>query len=176
MSSIDDFAARLRGGGSRANQFRVILPEIAGVITNMGLNSSNASFLVRTAALPGQTITEIPVNFRGRQLFLAGDRTFETWSTTVFNDTDFMIRNAIETWMNAINDLSNARGLSNVRQYTADLTVEQLDRSDIVIKSYVLKNCWPTVISPIELNMDTVSEIETFDITWRYTSFVASDI
>ena len=43
-------------------------------------------------SLPGQTITEIPVNFRGRQLFVAGDRTFETWTTTILNDTDFAIR------------------------------------------------------------------------------------
>ena len=175
MASIDDFKGQLTGGGARANQFEVIIPSIAGII-GTGINSFTTSFLVRTAQLPGQTITEIPINFRGRQLFIAGDRTFETWSTTVFNDTDFMIRNGIETWMNRINDLSNSRGLSNVSEYTADLTVRQLNRDNQVIKSYVLKNCWPTVVSPIELNMDTVSEIETFDITWRYTSFTASDV
>ena len=170
MASIDDFASRLQGGGARANQFRVVMnaPAIAG---NFGSQTEQTSFLVRTASLPGQTITEIPVNFRGRQLFVAGDRTFETWSTTVFNDTDFAIRNGIERWMNGINDLNNSQGRSNVADYTADLFVEQLNRDNVVIKSYVLKKCWPTVISPIELNMDTVSEIETFDITWRYTSF-----
>jgi len=170
MASIDEFAARLKGGGARANQFRVVMnaPAIAG---NFGSQTEQTSFLVRTASLPGQTITEIPVNFRGRQLFVAGDRTFETWSTTVFNDTDFAIRKGIERWMNGINDLNNARGLSNVNDYTADLVVRQLNRDNEVIKTYVLKKCWPTVVSPIELSMDTVSEIETFDITWRYTSF-----
>ena len=167
--SIDNFAANMAGGGARANQFRVIMNTPTGIAT--GLSSVTTSFLVRTASLPGQTITEIPINFRGRQLFLAGDRTFETWSTTVFNDTDFMIRNALERWMNGINDLAEATGLSNVRDYTADLIVEQLNRDDQVIKTYVLRNCWPTAIAAIELNMDTVSEIETFDITWRYTTF-----
>jgi len=167
--SIDNFAANMAGGGARANQFRVIMNTPTGIAT--GLSSVTTSFLVRTASLPGQTITEIPINFRGRQLYLAGDRTFETWSTTVFNDTDFMIRNALERWMNGINDLANATGLSNVRDYTADMIVEQLNRDDQVIKTYVLRNCWPTAIAAIELNMDTVSEIETFDITWRYTTF-----
>jgi len=51
-----------------------------------------------------------------------------------------------------------------------------LDRGDQVLKSYVLKNCWPTAVGAIELNMDTVSEIETFDITWRYTTFTASSV
>lgn len=174
MASIDDFKARLQGGGARANQFRVIMTTPSGIAT--GLDTNTTSFLVRTASLPGQTITEIPINFRGRQLFIAGDRTFETWATTVFNDTDFMIRNAIERWMNGINDLSESTGLSNVADYTADLFVEQLNRDDQTIKTYVLKNCWPTVVSPIELSMDTVSEIETFDITWRYTSFTASSV
>ena len=172
--SIDNFAANMAGGGARANQFRVIMntPSFGVGIEN----TEETSFLVRTASLPGQTITEIPINFRGRQLFVAGDRTFETWSTTVFNDTDFRIRNGIERWMNGINDLTNARGRSNVSQYTADLVVQQLNRDNLVIKTYTLKKCWPTAIGAIELNMDTVSEIETFDITWRYTSFDASDV
>jgi len=172
--SIDTFKSRLTGGGARANQFRVIMTTPTGIAT--GLNTNTTSFLVRTAALPGQTITEIPINFRGRQLFIAGDRTFEPWTTTVFNDTDFMIRNALERWMNGINDLSEATGLSNVADYTADIFVEQLDRDDSVLKTYALKNCWPTAIGAIDLNQDTVSEIETFDIKWRYTSFTASSV
>jgi hypothetical protein len=174
MASIDDFASRLKGGGARANQFRVIMNTPSFGVGIEG--TEETSFLVRTASLPGQTITEIPINFRGRQLFVAGDRTFETWSTTVFNDTDFAIRKGIERWMNGINDLNNARGLSNVNDYTADLVVQQLNRDNLVIKTYTLKKCWPTAIGAIELNMDTVSEIETFDITWRYTSFDASDV
>ena len=171
--SIDIFKSRLRGGGARANQFRVSLNPPA--ITT-GLIPENASFMVKAAALPGQTITEIPVNFRGRQLFIAGDRTFETWTTTILNDTDFAIRNAMERWMSGINDLETSIGVTNMLDYTSDILVEQLDRDDAILKSYVLKTCWPTAIAAIDLNMDTVSEIETFDITWRYTSFDASDV
>jgi hypothetical protein len=126
--------------------------------------------------LPGQTIPEVTVNFRGRQLFLAGDRTFETWTTTVINDTDFMVRNAIERWMNGINDLDENTGLVSVSDYSSQLTVQQLDRDDRILKSYILKNCWPTVVAPIELSYDTVSDIESFDVTWRYTSFSASNV
>ena len=169
--SIDIFKSRLTGGGARANQFRVIMNSPAAIATP-GLDSTEAtSFMVKAAALPGQTITEIPVNFRGRQLFLAGDRTFETWTTTILNDTNFAVRTGIEQWMNGINDLETSTGLSNVSDYTADIIVEQLDRDDSVLKTYILTSCWPTVVAPIDLNMDTVSEIEQFDVTWRYTSF-----
>ena len=174
MASIDDFKSNLIGGGARANQYRVFMTTPPAIAT--GLDIVRTQYLVKATSLPGQTITEIPVNFRGRQLFLAGDRTFETWTTTVINDTDFMVRNAIERWMNGINDLETNTGLSNVSDYTAQLVVEQLDRDDVILKSYVLRNCWPTVVAPIELSYDTVSDIETFDVTWRYTSFSASSV
>ena len=169
--SIDIFKARLKGGGARANQFRVILNSPPALSTP-GLDSTEStSFMVKAASLPGQTIAEIPVNFRGRQLFLAGDRTFETWTTTILNDTNFAVRNGIEQWMNGINDLETSVGQSDLLNYTADVIVQQLDRDDTVLKTYILTTCWPTVLAPIDLNMDTVSEIESFDITWRYTSF-----
>ena len=171
MATIDQFKAQLIGGGARANQFRVILNTPSGIAT--GLVAANAQFMIRSASLPGQTITEVPVQFRGRQLYLAGDREFETWTTTVLNDTDFAIRNGLERWMNGINDLQTNTGVTNVTEYTADMVVQQLDRDDAVLKQYTLTSCWPTAISAIDLNMETASEIETFEITWRYTSFNA---
>lgn len=171
MATIDQFKAQLIGGGARANQFRVILNTPSGIAT--GLIAANAQFMIRTASLPGQSITEVPVQFRGRQLYLAGDREFETWTTTVLNDTDFAIRNGMERWMNGINNLQTNTGVTNVTEYTADMVVQQLDRDDAILKQYTLTSCWPTAISAIDLNMDTASEIETFEITWRYTSFNA---
>jgi len=174
MASIDDFKSNLIGGGARANQYRVIMTTPTGIAT--GLDTVRTQYLVKATSLPGQTIPEVTVNFRGRQLFLAGDRTFEQWTTTVINDTDFMVRNAMERWMNGINNLETNTGLTNVADYTSQLIVEQLDRDDNVLKSYVLRNCWPTAVAPIELTYDTVSDIETFDVTWRYTSFTASSV
>jgi len=174
MASIDEFKAFLDGGGARANQFRVTLTTPTGIAT--GLPTTKASFLIKTASLPGQTITDIPVNYRGRILYLAGDRTFEPWTTTVLNDAEFDLRNGIERWMSGINDLETSIGQTDVSRYTADLLVEQLDREENTLKSYTLRGCWPTAINAIELNMDTVSDIETFDITWRYTYFSASSV
>ena len=174
MASIDDFKSNLIGGGARANQYRVIMSTPSGIAT--GLDVVRTQYLVKATSLPGQTIPEVTVNFRGRQLFLAGDRTFETWTTTVINDTDFMVRNAIERWMNGINDLEENTGLVSVSDYSSQLTVQQLDRDDRILKQYILRNCWPTVVAPIELSYDTVSDIESFDVTWRYTSFSASNV
>ena len=121
--------------------------------------------------LGNQTIGEIAIPFRGRNLYIAGDREFETWETTVINDTDFNVRNAMERWLNAINDTATNTGLSNVADYTADLTVEQLDRDDTVLKSYILRNCMPQGTGAIELSYETTNAIEEFTVTWRYSHF-----
>ena len=169
MATLDEFKANLIGGGARANQFRVTFNTPGAIAT--GLDVRKASFLIKAAALPGQTIGEIVVPFRGRNLYIAGDREFETWETTVINDTDFNIRNAMERWLNAINDTATNTGLSNVADYTADLTVEQLDRDDTVLKSYILRNCMPQGTGAIELSYETANAIEEFTVTWRYTHF-----
>lgn len=174
MATIDEFKANLIGGGARANQFRVTFNTPGAIAT--GLDVRKASFLIKAASLPGQTLGEIPVPFRGRNLYVAGDREFEAWETTVLNDTDFAIRNAIERWLNAINDTVTNTGLTNVADYTADLTVEQLDRDDTVLKSYILRNCQPQGTGAIELSMDTANAIEEFTVSWRYTHFEASSV
>ena len=108
MATIDEFKANLVGGGARANQFRITFNTPGAIAT--GLDVRRTSFLTRTGQLPGATIGEVAVTFRGRSLFLAGDREFEQLTTTVLNDTDFMIRNAMERWQNAMNDFQTNTG------------------------------------------------------------------
>ena len=95
MANIDDFKANLIGGGARANQFRATITPPAGIA--IGLDVRRTSFLVTAAQLPASTLGEIAVPFRGRNIYVSGDRPApETWGMTVYHDTDFMIRNAME--------------------------------------------------------------------------------
>ena len=177
MASIDDFRSNLLGGGARANQFRIKITSPTDLGINLDLALERTSILVRAASLPGMTLGEIAVPFRGRTIYLAGDRTFdEVWTTTFLNDTDFMIRNAMENWSNGINDLVNATGVTDPSSYQVDLTVIQLDRDDKELKSYIFRNAWPTSISSIDLTADTSDAIEEFEVTWRYQHFEASKV
>ena len=169
MATINDFKAVLAGGGARANQFQVTMP-FPG-FSAAGGETRVMSFLCRTTNLPGMTLGEVPVPFRGRQLYIAGDRTFETWTTTIMNDTDFLIRNAMERWMNAINALSDNSGLENPSDYQVDAFVDQLDRAGEAIKSYTFRGLFPQTIAPIELAYDTNDAVEEFEVTYRYQFF-----
>ena len=169
MPNINDFKAVMKGGGARGNQFQVTMPFPGFAAT--GGETRVMSFLCKATNLPGMTLGEVPVPFRGRQLFIAGDRTFEPWTTTIFNDTDFLIRNAMERWSNEINALSDNSGLENPADYQVDAFVDQLDRAGQVIKSYTFRGLWPLTIGNIDVAYETNDAIETFEATYRYQFF-----
>jgi len=155
---LDDFKAALKGG-VRPNKFRVIPSFPYGGDVQLG------SFLIKTAALPGQTLGEIPVPFRGRFAKLAGDRVFDNWDITVLIDGDFSIRDSFEVWSNAINSHAENIGEADASAYQADWIVEQLDRNDEVIKTYTLENVWPQVVAPVELGSDNTDTLAEFTVT-----------
>ena len=128
------FRSKLTGGGARSNLFEVVLsfPDVAPADANV-LDKSR--FLVKAAALPASTVAALPVQFRGRTLNVAGDRSFESWSVTVINDTDFAIRSAFENWMNKINRVSDNTGVTDPALYQADAYIYQLDRSGETLRA-----------------------------------------
>ena len=160
---VDDFKSKLRDGGARPNLFKATINFPAYAQGDVEITS----FLCSAAQLPGSTMGVIPVFFRGRQIKLAGDRTFDTWSPTIINDTDFAVRNSMERWMNGMNNHRQNTGLTNVNDYSADLIVEQLDKDGSTLKTYNFRGCFPTSISPIDLAYTTQDEIETFTVEFQ---------
>ena len=105
MANISSFTNALQGGGSRANQFQVTM---SGGGATGGPVSQSLSFLCRGAQIPALTIGEIAVPYRGRQVFLAGDRTYDAWTVTIMNDRSMGIRGQLESWMNNMQDIGAA--------------------------------------------------------------------
>lgn len=163
LRTISDFKSRLSGGGARPNLFEVELafPDAVAIENDV---LQKARFLVKAAALPASTIAPIDVPFRGRILKIAGDRTFETWTITVINDTDFSLRSAFEKWMNTINKMSDATGVVDPEAYQKDATVKQLDRDGSVLRSYKFWDIFPTNISTIDVSYETTDTIEEFTV------------
>lgn len=158
IKTISQFKSFLTGGGTRSNLFEVELSfpidaPIAGVndVVNTG------KFLVKTAALPSSNVTALPVPFRGRILNVAGDRTFESWTITIINDTDFKLRTAFERWMNYINNVASNRGETSPANYMANAYVYQLDRNGDTLRYYKFYDVFPTVVSRIDLDYGTDS-------------------
>lgn len=206
---IDDFKGALVGGGARPNLFRVTLgfPSgassaiatglgaiggaiggavggVVGAVSNVlggGGPSRKLQFLCKATSLPASTLGEITIPFRGRQLKVAGDRTFAPWSITVINDTDFAIRNAFEGWMNVINAHVANVGPSGLNSYIQQAQVEQFGRegpsiNPTSLKTYLFEGCWPSDLAVIDLSYDTSNAIETFTVTLQYQYWTAAGV
>jgi len=187
--TIDDFKASVVSDFARPNLFQVDLNFPTGIINDASL-SNFGKFTVRAANLPSSQIGVIEVPFRGRVLKIAGDRTFEPWTITIMNDSNFVLRSAFELWANAIqaaNENFTAAGTlgdeSDSTGYFADMTVHQLARdlkdgdSPKVLKSYKFYNLFPSNISAIDLdygNNDAVEEF-TVELQVQYWTPLATD-
>ena len=157
---VDDFKSKLTGGGARANLFKATVNFPSYVSPDMELTS----FLCKGVQIPSSTIDPIAIPFRGRQLQMAGDRTFEPLSLTIINDANFTVRNTFEQWANGINNFATNTGLANMNDYIADVVVEQLNKAGEVPKKYDFRGCWPSSISTIDLNYDSENTIEEFTV------------
>ena len=173
MANISDFKAQMIGGGARPNQFRVelVFPSYVplGVVAGQ-----RAQFLCKSAQLPASTIENIQVLYKGRQVNFAGERNFAPWTVSIYNDTTFNIRNAMEQWQSGIQSYSSTDGRTNPRDYQVDLQVHQLDRSGAIIKSYKFVDAFPTVIGPIALDFDQQNQIEQFDVEFQFNYFTSN--
>ena len=163
LRKISDFKSRLIGGGARPNLFEVELAFPTAVAVDSEV-LAKARILVKAAALPASTVAPIEIPFRGRILKIAGDRTFETWSITVINDTDFMIRSAFEKWMNVINKMDDGTGIQNPEDYQKDAIVHQLDRDGGILRSYKFWDIFPTNVSAIDMSYETTDTLEEFTV------------
>jgi hypothetical protein len=175
--TIDDFKGKLVGGGARPNLFEVqlFLPPNLDVSGNLNDVESKMRFMIKTAELPASTIGDIQIPFRGRILHVAGDRTFEQWTVSVINDTDFSIRSAMERWMNAINKHEDASGVINPSDYQRDAIVDQLgkaqnktgNRNLPVLRRYKFHGIYPTNVTAIPLDYGSTDTIEEFQVTFQ---------
>jgi len=175
--TIDDFKGRLVGGGARPNLFEVDiqLPQGLGIAGNEQDVQATMRFMIKASQLPASTVGDIPVAFRGRVLHVAGDRTFEPWTVTVINDTDFKIRSAMERWSNAINKHSDDSGIIDPNVYQSVATVDQLGRAQNkdgnkqipVLRRYKFKGIYPTQVTPIDLDYGLTDTIEEFQVQFQ---------
>ena len=173
--SVIEFKSNLKQGGARPSLFKVDFLYPSGITTP----STRAEFLVKATTIPASTIGSYDVYYHGKAIKVAGDRSFDTWDTTIINDEDFGIRNTLEYWMNAISHHKlNTRNKDifdtsegDVAKYKKTLKVTQFGKDGKGLRTYSFIGAWPSAISTINLDWATASEIEEFTCTWMYDSW-----
>lgn len=163
--NVNEFSGALKAGGARNALFQV---QITNPINGVG--DAITPFMVKAAEIPAASIAELTVPYFGRQIKLAGNRTFGTWAPTIINDEDFIIRNAMEQWSNAINSFQgnlNTAGGTAPTLYKANALVTQYSKTGEVLRVYDFIGIFPTEVSTISLGWDQDS-IEEFTVTFSY--------
>ena len=177
-SNVSTFLQTI-GQGVKPNMFLVDV-QFPQTLSKENEEQQLVNVLCKSAALPGSNLGVIEVPFRGRTVKIAGDRTFDTWTATFFNDKDFKLRSFFEQWANSINTHDdNTAPLFRPSNdgYMASLFVKQLEKDasaeGAVLRTYQLHHCFPTNVSPIDLAYDSNDQIEEFTVEWQYSFFTA---
>ncbi len=192
--TINDFKSRLAGGGARANLFEVVMnfPQVGGLTAGASAVGGNGTlqeecrFMIKAAELPASNIGDIPVNFRGRILHVAGDRTFDPWTVTVINNTDWALRKTFEDWSDMINTRAYDTGITDPTAYDADAEIYQLakgpktgntaggkDTAVTVAAAYKFFGIWPSQVSSIAVDYGSTDTIEEFQVTFQIERWAA---
>ena len=165
MANVNNFVNSLQGGGARPNQFKVTFAALG----------SDFEFLCRSAQIPAMNIGELTIPFRGRMVYVPGDRTYDPWAVTVMNDRSYRIRSTLEAWQNDLQDIGSSTGSSAQGQAVyRQVNVTQMDRNDHKIRTYTLYDAWPTALDAIDLAFDTNDAVEEFGATFRFNYMTAT--
>lgn len=185
-TKISNFIAEI-GQGVKPNMFYVEIPFPTasnglkqGTVSTADQTTTN--LLCKSAALPASNLGVIEVPFRGRTVKIAGDRTFDTWTATFFNDKNMIIRGLFEQWLEAINthDGNTAPlftpSVDGTTGYAQLLKVKQLEKNSAtepttasILREYQLHYAFPTNVSQIDLAYDSNDQIEEFTVEFQYS-------
>lgn len=180
MANLSTFKTKI-GYGVRPNLFRITIPNSSGLGSwvNESVNMTDSSFLCRSAGIPASSVGTVEVPFRGRVIKLPGDRTFESWTVTMFADEKLNIRSYFEKWLDKLNEHRSGAGYTT--GFSRDLTVELFARGTgatndstnsstphNVIKTYVFRNAFPANVSQIDLSYDNNNSIAEHTVEFQY--------
>ena len=167
MSTISNFSSRFKGG-VRPNLFtcNLTMPQAVGRL------SRDFSFHCKGTSMPASTVPTIDVNYLGRALKVPGDRSYEDWTVTVFNDIDMDIRHAFEGWMHKIqNHGANHQHSVKHEDIYGTGTVTQLRRDGSAVSTYELEVV-PTSVAAIDLAWESNDAVEEYAVTFSVNYWV----
>lgn len=166
--NVNEIRANLIGDGARPSLFEVTMVNPVSTVGDQKLR-----YMVRAAQIPASSLSMIPVPYFGREIKVAGTRTFADWTVTVMNDEDFAVRRAMEAWSSAIN--SNQTNVRSVSSYRSTADVIQYSKDGSEIRRYQFVNIFPIEVAPIELGWDQGNAIEEFQVTFAFDYWTVAD-
>ena len=164
--NINEIRSNLALGGQSPTLFQVEMTNPANSAGDI-----KTPFFVRASQVPASTLGFIEIPYFGRKVKIAGDRTFAESNDTLMNDEDFLIRNAMEEWMQTINShLGNIRGFGSAAdlEYKSSAQVIQYSKTGVPIREYTFNGIFPVNITEMEVDWNATDIIQEFQVTFQY--------
>lgn len=168
-NALKDFGAKFYGGTRRHSyEVNCTIPTGGQIL----------EFHAFSFAMPASIINEIAVPYRGRNLYIPGDRDYQPFTMTVIDDTggsngSNSIYNSLAEWQRRLNDHESNLSETGPQALRTPWTLRHLDYySGQVIKDVTLVGCWPISVGPVILSAQSKNEFLTFDVTVRFDYFI----
>ncbi len=169
-------------GGVRPNLFQVSHTWGLPGVTDPTIGDVKAvEYLCKSAALPATNVGKVELPFSGRVVKVPGDRTYETWTATFYNDDAFKLRSAYEKWISLTNGVDANLAEADIADTFRNIYVSQLDKFSgganklKTIRTYELVGAWPVSVGQIAVAYDNNDSYEEFDVEFAYQYHITSD-
>jgi hypothetical protein len=156
---IDSFKGNF-ASAARPNLFEV-------TITSM----PDINFYCKGASIPASTIASVDVPYMGRVIKVQGNRTYEDWTVTIYNDEGFTVRKMLEEMHTKMNG-AKSNTSTGVVGVSADVVQLGLDGNPS--RTYTFSGMFPTEIGSIELAWDSNDTVEEYTVTFAYNFWEAA--
>lgn len=160
--------------------------DVAFSFTNPNIfpSAKNVALMCKTTSFPSRGHQKIDLKYMGRTIPIRGQITYkQTWECTFYCDSANKLKNGFETWIEALDEkvhysdsvnqsVSNTISVHSKTGYVKDIAIyqESFDESQNSCK-YILRNCFPIEVSPLELSAEGPGNLEEFTVTFAYSHY-----
>lgn len=145
---------------ARDFQFRVV---------NLGPFTVDDLIYIRTATLPGKSITDHAVPYMGLDFHVPGSAKYDgsdSWAVKMLADEAMNVRSKLEAWQTEIFDVATSSGKYGVPAETC--TLDLLDKNFNAIRRYNLIGIYCKIIGPLNYDIAGAGKPIDFDATFAY--------
>ena len=178
------------GGVAHTNRFAVYMQPPAASLLNLDLQGSivealsgnfkpanlindprDITLLCESCTIPGRQITTIDYqSIRQAQKIPYGYLNSDV-SFTFLLTNDYYMKKIFDKWAAAVIDIDNYRARYQ-DEYTTDVVIQQLDKSNLPIYGIRLKKAYPITVNDIELDNSSENTNQKLTVTMTFEDFV----
>lgn len=171
LFSTDQLKAVLKAG-AKADRFSIRFMGTPNSSTNL---LENEYALCKSVSFPERNLGAIEVYVHGRKLILSGNTEFGSNEITVniYNDSSLTLRDKFLRLQDEYDKFTGSTNWARVDDYwsyffTTELCqIGQDDGGEL--RKYLLKDCFPKRVGPIQMDASQINTITTFDLTLGFT-------